>query len=100
MIYQHELYFKSKTSSNSINIKLAFFTNRQVYLKPPKDFAQEGKVWLLKKTVYGLTDMSESWYIGVKEELLKLNVKVSKYDPCVTYVSIQRNSTWTSCNTC
>ena len=70
---------------NSINIKSAFLQgkeiNRQVYLKPPKDFAREGKVWLLKKTVYGLMDASKSWYTRVKEELLKLNVKVSKYDP-------------------
>ena len=36
---------------------------------------------LLKKTVYELSDASKSWYTRVKEELLKLNVKVSKYDP-------------------
>ena len=34
--------------------------NRQVYLKPSKDFAREGKVWLLKKTVYGLSDASKT----------------------------------------
>ena len=34
--------------------------NRQVYLKPPKDFARERKVWLLKKTVYGLSDASKT----------------------------------------
>ena len=38
-------------------------------------------MWLLKKTVYGLLEESKSWYPRVKEELLKLNVKVSKYDP-------------------
>ena len=72
-------------SLNSIEIKSAFLQRkeiiRQVYLKPPKDFAWEQKVWLLKKTVYGLSDGSKSWYTKVKEELLKLNVKVSKYDP-------------------
>ena len=35
----------------------------------------------MKKTVYGLLDASKFWYTGVKEELLKLNIKVSKYDP-------------------
>ena len=55
--------------------------NRQFFLKPPKDFAKEGKVWLLKKTVYGLLDTSKSWYTRVKKELLKLNVKFSTYDP-------------------
>ena len=91
-------------SLNSIEIKSAFLQRkeiiRQVYLKPPKEFAREGKVWLLKKTVYGLSDAPKSWYTKVKEELLKLNVKVSKYDPGFVYVSIQRNFTWTSCNTC
>ena len=41
--------------------------------------AREGKVWLLKKIVYGLPDASKSWYTRVKEELLELNVKASKY---------------------
>ena len=72
-------------SLNSIDIKSAFLQskkiNRQVYSKPPKDFAKERKVWLLKKTVYGLSDASKRWYMRVKTELLKLNVKVSKYDP-------------------
>ena len=70
---------------NSVDIKSAFLQgkeiNRQVSLKPPKDFAREGKVWLLKKTVYELSDASKFWYIRVKKDLLKLNVKVSKYDP-------------------
>ena len=79
------VFLSQSWSLNSINIKSAFLQgkeiNRQVYLKPPKDFAREGKVWLLKETVYGLMDASKSWYTRVKEELLKLNVKVSKYDP-------------------
>ena len=44
---------------NSIDIKSVFLQGKEiiswVYLKPPKDFAREGKVWLLKKTVYGLS---------------------------------------------
>ena len=78
------VFLSQSWSLNSINIKSAFLEdkeiNRQVYLEPPKDFAQEGKVWLLKKTVYGLLGKSKSWNTRVKEELLKLNVKVSKYD--------------------
>ena len=81
------IFLSQSWSLNSIDIKSAFLygkeINRQVYLKPPKDFAREGKVWLLKKTVYGLSDASKSWYIRIKEEVLKLNGKVSKYDPGV-----------------
>ena len=102
--YGKELRVSQSWSLNSIEIKSAFLQRkeiiRQVYLKPPKEFAREWKVWLLKKTVYGLSDAPKSWYTKVKEELLKLNVKVSKYDPGFIYVSIQRDSTWTSCNTC
>ena len=36
---------------------------------------------VLKKTFYGLSDSSKSWYTRVKEELLKLNVKFSNCDP-------------------
>ena len=79
------IFLSKSWSLNSINIESAFLQgkeiNRELYLKPPKDFARERKVWLLKKTVYGLSDTSKSWYTRVKEELLKLNVKISKYDP-------------------
>ena len=78
------IFLSQSWSLNSIDIKSAFLQgkeiNRQVYLKPPKNFAREGKVWLLKKIVYGLSDASKSWYTRVKE-LLKLNVNISKYDP-------------------
>ena len=80
-------FLSQSWSLKSINIKSSSLQgkeiNRQVYSKPPKDFAREGKVWLLKKTVYGLSDASKSWYIRIKEEVLKLNGKVSKYDPGV-----------------
>ena len=79
------VFLSQSWSLNSIDIKSAFLygkeINRQVYLKPPKDFAREGKVWLLKKTVYRLSDAFKCWYTRVKEELLKLNVEVSKYHP-------------------
>ena len=70
------IFLSQSWSLNSIDIKSALLQgkeiNRQVYLKPPKDFAKEGKVWLLKITVYGLLDASKSWYMRVNEELLKM----------------------------
>ena len=69
---------------NSIDIKSAFLQGkeieREVYLSPPKEYTNEGKVWLLKKTVYGLNDAPKHWYLRVREELKKLKVTVSKYD--------------------
>ena len=70
------VFLSQSWSLNSIDIKSAFLQgnkiNRHVCVKPPKDFVREGKVWLLKKTLYGL------WETRVPGELLKLNVKVSK----------------------
>ena len=79
--YEYHLPFLSQSwILNSIDFKSAFLQGKEINRKPPKDFARQGKVWLLKKTVYGLSNSSKSWYTRVKEELLKLNVKVSKYD--------------------
>ena len=52
---------------------------RDVFVKPPPEF-DNGMIWKLKKTVYGLSDAARAWYLRVKEELLKLGVKISKYD--------------------
>ena len=80
------VFLSQSWSLDSIDIKSAFLQgkkiNRHVCAKPPKDFVREGKVWLLKKTVYGL------WDTRVPEELLKLNVKVSKMILVYSYACI------------
>ena len=69
---------------NSIDIKAAFLQGkpieRTIYLKPPKEANAEGKLWKLKKAVYGLSDASRVWYLRVVDELKNLGVKISKYD--------------------
>ena len=52
---------------------------RDVFVKPPPEF-DNGMVWKLKKTVYGLKDAARAWYLRVKQELLQLGVKISKFD--------------------
>ena len=65
---------------NSIDIKAAFLQgkpiDRKVFLKPPKEAGANGKLWQLKKVVYGLTNASQVWYLRVVDELNKLNAKV------------------------
>ena len=52
---------------------------REVFLRPPREFYC-GELWKLKKTVYGLCDAARAWYLRVKDELIKLGVKMSPYD--------------------
>ena len=69
---------------NSLDIKAAFLQgkdlDRDIYLKPPKEAKCPGKLWKLKRCVYGLNDASRFWYFRVKEELNRLGCNSSKYD--------------------
>lgn len=73
----------------SMDVKTAFLQGhpleRKVYLKPPKDAKADGKLWLLKKCVYGLNDASLKWYNRVKEVMLKSGAQMSKVDPALFY---------------
>ena len=67
-----------------IDIKAAFLQsctiNRNVYILPPPEARQDGILWKLKKTVYGLDDVSREWYFSVKDLLLKSDCKHSSSD--------------------
>ena len=67
----------------SMGIKTAFLQGKEldrlVYLEPPK----EANVWKLSKCVYGLSNASRSWYLTLREELLKSETVVSKYDQAI-----------------
>ena len=41
--------------------------DREVYMKLPKDMKKEGKIWKLKKPLYGLNDASRKFWIKVRE---------------------------------
>ena len=69
---------------DSLDMKAAFLQgeeiSRDVFLKPPKEAQAKGKLWKLRKVVYGLSDASRMWYLKVAAELAKLGVKASLYD--------------------
>ena len=78
---------------NSIDIKSAFLQGkameRVVFVRPPKEAGVDKNViWKLNSCVYGLNDASRMWYLSVKDELDKLNVKSSNYDPAVFYFHV------------
>lgn len=57
---------------------------RRVLLEPPEEY-NNGKLWLLKKTVYGLQDAAKEWYQSLKEQLVKLDLFQSKFDPTLFF---------------
>ena len=73
---------------HSIDVKAAYLQGnkieRDVHIMPPPEFFT-GKVWKLKKTVYGLRDAARAWYLRVKSELHKLGVSASTLDPALFY---------------
>ena len=78
----------------SLDVKAAFLhgkeLDRDVYLKPPKEANCPGKLWKLKRCVYGLNDASRFWYFRVKEELNRVGCKNSKFDSSLfTYYTDQ-----------
>ena len=72
---------------NPMDVKTAFLQgdllDRQVFLRPPKEANQIGKLWHLNKCVYGLSDASLKWYQRVKNFLLSTDGNMSKVDPAV-----------------
>ena len=68
----------------SIDIKAAFLQGkkieREVYLTPPPEVKEDGIIWRLDKTAYGLDDASRNWYFSVRDELIKLGCKQSELD--------------------
>ncbi len=59
--------------------------SRDLYIKPPPEANNEGKLWKLKKCVYGLADASLYWYNRVKEIVMRSVGTMSQVDPAVFY---------------
>ena len=54
--------------------------SRTVYVRPPKGVCKEGKMWCLKRCLYGLADAPREWYDRVCQEMKKMGATVSLYD--------------------
>ena len=74
------------------DIKSAFLQgsemSRIVHIKPPKEAdLPKGKVWKLRKCLYGLRDASRQWYLRVRESLLAHKCTQSLLDPGLFFYS-------------
>ena len=72
----------------SIDIKSAFLQGRHierdVIVKPPKE-AGFGKLWRLKKALYGLNDAAREWYLKVSESVSDIGGSKCTLDNAVYY---------------
>ena len=58
-------------------------TDYDVYLVPPPGYTKPGKLWKLRKAVYGLSDAGTAWYECISARLQLLGwVKIPE-DPCL-----------------
>ena len=68
----------------TIDIKSAFLQsdtlNRDVFITPPKEAGIPGKIWKLKKCLYGLSDASRQFFISLSSELKRLGLEQSNLD--------------------
>ena len=73
---------------HSLDVQSAFLqgedVSEDIFLLPPKELGN-GKLWKLKKYVYGLKQASRKWYTRVLKELSNLGVSRSKYDEALFY---------------
>ena len=70
----------------SLDVKGAFLQSedleREVYVKPPTGLS-DGKVWRLRKPMYGLKDAARKWFLTLRNELKKLGCEQSTIDLCM-----------------
>jgi len=57
--------------------------DHDVYVEIPKIFISPGKVWLLKRALYGLKDAPRAYFIHTKNKLEDLGFRQSDADPCL-----------------
>ena len=78
----------NKWVCHSLDVKAAYLQGneieRVVHLRPPPEY-NNGQLWKLRKTVYGLCDAARHWYLRVKEQLLSLGAKVSSLDKAFSW---------------
>ena len=73
----------------SFDIRVAFLQarglDREVYMEPPAEIKKEGKIWKLKKPLYGLNDAFIKFWLKVREVFNECGLKILKGDEAFYY---------------
>ena len=79
----------------SLDVNSAFLQGspleRDIFMQPPPEKAEAGKIWKLKKSCYGLYDASRKWFQAVKEQLLKVGMKNVSGDEAFFYMHDEKD---------
>ena len=66
------------------DVKTAFLNGEleeEIYMKPPEGLkTDQGKVYLLKKSLYGLRQVPRAWHTKLRQELANMNFVASQSD--------------------
>lgn len=76
------------------DVKSAFLygeIEEEIYVRPPDEVdIEEGKVWKLKKSLYGLKQSPRNWNKRFNELVTTFGLTRSNADPCIYYGNGQR----------
>lgn len=70
------------------DVKTAFLyakLDETIFMIPPDGYKKPGKLWRLKRSLYGLRQASRMWNKTFDEFLKSLCLKSSRNDPCIYY---------------
>jgi Reverse transcriptase (RNA-dependent DNA polymerase)/gag-polypeptide of LTR copia-type/Integrase core domain/GAG-pre-integrase domain/Zinc knuckle len=77
---------------DQLDVKTAFLNGdleEEVYMKCPPGFYAGGKVWRLRKALYGLRQAANAWHRKLKESLLGAGFSLSTTDPCLYMIKFK-----------
>ena len=69
-----------------VDIKTAFLNgvlDEEIFVNPPEPLRKEGKIWKLKKSLYGLKQSPRNWNRFLDGVLVSGGFKSSKVEPCL-----------------
>jgi hypothetical protein len=74
---------------HQMDVKTTFLNGdllENVYMEQPKDFAVKGKEYMgchLRKSIYGLKQVSRQWYLKFDETIMSFGFKENEEDNCI-----------------